>query len=97
MKLRVTKDNRHFMITNVISATCFLVAAYLLSNKFGVMGYIGSLYFRYAVSALIARYFIKVKTEKKYFLAKKNFNAGGLLTNFYNQAIILNTNTLYNI
>lgn len=59
MRLRVVKDNRHFMLSNVISALIFMGTAAFLANWVGIVGYIGALYIKYIASIVLSYAFLK--------------------------------------
>ena len=59
MRLRVIKDNRHFMLSNVISALIFICVAAILAKTIGIVGYIVALYLKYFISFVLSRYYLK--------------------------------------
>lgn len=63
MRLRVIKDNRHFMLSNVISSLVFIGTAVLLVNYSGIWGYIVSLYVKYIILVIVAHIFLKKKQD----------------------------------
>ena len=65
MRLRVIKDNRHFMLSNVISATIFIIFAAVLAKTVGIIGYIIALYIKYAISFILSHFYLKGNTYKE--------------------------------
>ena len=59
IRLRVIKDNRHFMLSNVISTLIFIFSAALLVNYVGIIGYIGALYIKYIASFILSYFFLR--------------------------------------
>ena len=61
IKLRVARDNRHFMLSNVSSSVVFLILAFVLSKSYGIEGYIVALYGKHALTGVISYTFSKQK------------------------------------
>lgn len=105
MRLRVIKDNRCFMISNVISSIVFIIFAAVLSYFFGIIGYIVSYYFKYISSFLLSFYFNnrhrRVIGEEKLKKSLKNeiikYSVVCCLTNFVSQILMLVDVTCINI
>ena len=106
MRLRVKKDNRHFMLSNVISATVFLGSSAILAEVMGVMGYIIALYIKYAVSFVTSAYFLNKhhgQTKATERLTKKlkteivKYSLICCLTNFASHILILADVTCVNL
>lgn len=97
MRLRVIKDNRHFMLSNVISATVFLICAFALSKILGIIGYIVALYIKYVSSALLSSYYLKdsnnttttIKLDKKFQYELIKYSLICCLTNFASTIMML--------
>lgn len=97
MRLRVIKDNRHFMLSNVISATVFLICAFALSKILGIIGYIVALYIKYVSSALLSSYYLKdsnnttttIKLDKKFQYELIKYSLICCLTNFTSTIMML--------
>lgn len=97
MRLRVIKDNRHFMLSNVVSATVFLICAFALSKILGIIGYIVALYIKYVSSALLSSYYLKdinnttttIKLDKKFQYELIKYSLICCLTNFASTIMML--------
>lgn len=96
-RLRIIKDNRHFMISNVVSSVIFVVSAALLSLWLGIVGYILAFYIKYISSYIISKIFVSKKnicTEKEILdksLKKEiiKYSLVCCLTNFVSQILML--------
>ena len=58
MRLRVIKDNRHFMLSNVISASFFIALAAFMAKTVGIVGYIVALYCKYIISFTLSKFYL---------------------------------------
>ena len=63
MKLRVIKDNKHYMMTNISSSFIFLLSALILTRYYSIYGYILAFYIKSFVSAMIAAYYLRGNRE----------------------------------
>lgn len=95
MRLRVSRDNRHFMLSNVLSSLIFLFSVIVLVNWIGVTGYIIALYIKYISSFLVSYRFAKKENDEIQlvtFKLKKEIVIYSLtccLTNFASQILLL--------
>lgn len=100
VKLRVKKDNRHYMLTNVISISLFFLAAILLTFLLDVEGYVIALYIKHIVSAGLAFGFLRENkkekvnfiindTDKKLYIEILKYSLYCCLTNFTSTLMML--------
>lgn len=97
MRLRVIKDNHHFMLSNVISAIFFIITATILVNYIGILGYIIALYIKYIVSTVTSYVFLnkqdnnleleKITRSFKFEIVRYSLIC--CLTNFSSQILML--------
>lgn len=105
IRLRIIRDNRHFMISNVVSSVIFIIAVIPLTKVFGISGYILAFYLKYIATYILARIFVpaikkadvteKLSRSFKFEIIK--YSLVCCITNFVSQILMLVDVTCINI
>ncbi len=105
IRLRIIRDNRHFMISNVVSALIFIISVIPLTRFIGITGYIVAFYLKYISSYILARVFVpnfekhdKIeKLSKSFKFEIIKYSLICCITNFVSQILMLVDVTCINI
>lgn len=105
IRLRIIRDNRHFMISNVVSSFVFIIAVIPLTKLLGISGYIFAFYLKYISTYILARIFvpsiskkeISEKLSKSFKFEVVKYSLVCCITNFVTQILMLVDVTCINI